>query len=568
MQRTRRISMKKSIIPLALALIMCLSLFPATTASAAQQQGHWAQDAVDAMHNIYGKDNFFPTYTAQVTVAQAIDFAENTLMYSGAINGQTYANIFANSGALYNNDPNRPMTRKEACALVFSILRIPSRYNVNASTNPDSLFEDCKDLLSVPAHNLQVEAIATFRMMGIVVGTTPTTFLPDASIDSAMLAALFYRTLRASGGEGDFPIAGFKPGQYGAWEAMYLRARGSLIDVQGNWNSQLDDSVKVSVRDFDPDGWKLEEYTGRDKIINAWIAKLDGLAVATETSLGLTPPITTPPTTGLPIGINPSLPNGVTGLLSDPDYLDLPTSGTLLEYVVHIVGKDIGRYKPENQWLFWDVNPWSPSFEGVQYLLNKGIAGGAGLGNFIPDREFWRSELAGLVYGVYVYKTGDTSYKPPPDLHLSIADLAAGGFGQLAIPGILFVVAEGYMFLGESNNFNPTPNATATQQDVAFAVYKLYEKLFDGDAANANLSVLDRFVNITDDMASEYKTAIAYLDSVGAMVGRMSPAQFDPLGTITRGEASVVFARVLQGVDTTKMQDYLDALINAPQTSN
>lgn len=93
---------------------------------------------------------------------------------------------------------------------------------------------------------------------------------------------------------------------------------------------------------------------------------------------------------------------------------------------------------------------------------------------------------------------------------------------------------------------------------MAFAAVKLYEG-YNKD--NVNLAILDRFAD-KDDIGEQYKKPLAYLVSIGVLNG--SPEDdgiyLYPQNTCNRAEAGVFLARVLQGLDKSKMQEYREAL--------
>jgi hypothetical protein len=101
----------------------------------------------------------------------------------------------------------------------------------------------------------------------------------------------------------------------------------------------------------------------------------------------------------------------------------------------------------------------------------------------------------------------------------------------------------------DGQTFNP--QASVNRQQAALAVFNS----FNGYAAgNVNLSVLDRFSDGAK-VGGAYQTAMAYLVSAGIINGN-AEGQINPAGTIDRATFGVLLARVMMGLDKSKMHDY------------
>jgi hypothetical protein len=124
-----------------------------------------------------------------------------------------------------------------------------------------------------------------------------------------------------------------------------------------------------------------------------------------------------------------------------------------------------------------------------------------------------------------------------------------GNHWSVALGIVLHALEGNYMTTDASGNFNG--ERLLTREEAGLAVINLYE---DYDPTLVNLSVLDRFTDgasVTDD----YKEAMAYLVSIGIFHGT-AEGQLIPTATMSRAEIGIFLARVMQGLDPSKMLDY------------
>lgn len=96
-----------------------------------------------------------------------------------------------------------------------------------------------------------------------------------------------------------------------------------------------------------------------------------------------------------------------------------------------------------------------------------------------------------------------------------------------------------------------TAGTLLTRELMAYVAVGLYN---DYDEDTVNTLSLDRFQD-GDFVGDAYRPAIAYLISIGAMNEPIN-GFLKPNETVTRAEIGVFMARVLQGLDTSKMHDY------------
>jgi hypothetical protein len=212
---------------------------------------------------------------------------------------------------------------------------------------------------------------------------------------------------------------------------------------------------------------------------------------------------------------------------------------------------------------FEDVPPSHWAYDGVMYLRGMGIIHGVSNTIFAPEEQNNRYEFAALILktaNVQAGKSGD-SYTPPSTGDVSVpADVAAYVAGDAengwVVDGVLHALNGGYMTLDANGNFNG--GRLYTREEMALASVKLYES-YKPSLVNPN--VLDRFTD-GDTVAAAYKEAMAYLVSIGAFHGTPE-GQLMPAESMSRAEMGVFLARVLQGIDKSKMIDYGTAVAEA-----
>ncbi len=179
--------------------------------------------------------------------------------------------------------------------------------------------------------------------------------------------------------------------------------------------------------------------------------------------------------------------------------------------------------------IFFDVAPSDWYYDGVMNLYNRGIIKGYPDGTFKPDNQLG----TGLAY--LAAKDYDSVNDPPADPTTGAA----------------------------INAYYPNHVYSETRETTAYVLLKM----LDIDVSNVNADdILDNF---TDQAAIDpaCRKSIAYLVSIGAMNGDQD-GKIDPKGgPLTRAEFAVFYARLLNGLDESKMHDY-QTTINAVKTDN
>ena len=211
---------------------------------------------------------------------------------------------------------------------------------------------------------------------------------------------------------------------------------------------------------------------------------------------------------------------------------------TLIEAAVKLVD-DIGTTE-----IFTDVNPDDGYYDGVMYLFDQQIISGQGDGSFGLSQTP-RYQLAVLLNRI---RPSDASVenitlKLPEDLTES----------PLANPNIQEMmkkaVADGYMIPKDD------PVWWSGYVTTSEAVYALLKQA-NVDLTDTNTTILERFTdcgNITGAM----RDYLAYAVSRGLINGT-SPNTLSPEAVVTRGQIGILAYRVLTGLDSTKMQDYVE----------
>ena len=199
---------------------------------------------------------------------------------------------------------------------------------------------------------------------------------------------------------------------------------------------------------------------------------------------------------------------------------------------------------------FFDVHPVDWFYDGIMYLFTQKIVIGYGDGTFRPYGGINCGEMAAVIVRTLErdIETPDieefTEVFPHPDF---IED------GHLHWSAGPVWTARDYFI---EKNFSPEDRLT--RQVMAYTAVKMYEG-YDED--NVNLSILDRFED-KDLIGEQYKKPLAYLVSIGVLNGSLEDGRIylNPLNECTRAETGVFLARVLQGLDKSKMKEYKDAV--------
>jgi hypothetical protein len=177
--------------------------------------------------------------------------------------------------------------------------------------------------------------------------------------------------------------------------------------------------------------------------------------------------------------------------------------------------------------VFSDVAPTDWYYDGVMSMYNLGLVRGYEDGTFKPELE-----LSAVSLAIFTAIQKGISY-PPAEWENTINNEEICAY----FPG------------------NPVEN---TKEAAAYAILKMFNvdtSNINGDAADA---ILAKFGD-HDSISASCKQALAYLVSIGALKGDENN-NLNPKGTLTRGAFAVFYTRVQNGLDLSKMKDYMDTV--------
>jgi len=326
----------------------------------------------------------------------------------------------------------------------------------------------------------------------------------NGTVTKAQFAVLTYRVLNFVGGGLTESTDVLKPGteEYFAW--MYLAARRCVpFDATAETLNDIINSSTIKSYDANSESAdKMEEKTG-EAIWNAWVTRLNALKVAT-------------------IGAS------------------YEANDTLISAAVKLV-KATGATE-----IFTDVEPDDWWYDGVMYLFDQQIISGQGDGSFGLS-ETPRYQLAVLLNRIRPSSTSVETIELKLPANLTPDSPLANERIQLLMKR---AIADGYM-IPASNDSGWWEKSVTTAE----AVYALLKQA-NVDLTGVNTAILERFTdcrNITD----ETRDYLAYAVSHGLINGTSSNILV-PEDAVTRGQIGVLAYRVLIGLDTTKMQDYVE----------
>lgn len=344
--------------------------------------------------------------------------------------------------------------------------------------------------------------VATLRFHGVALGFGDGTFRPEAALTHAEFAVIVYRTLAKAGGLEGGRFTHILPGAYGYDEFAYLNTRG-LLSTEIDPKENIETATVTIFRDGTP-----LTYQGKKEIWNFWTSLLEALPPGSDRTVTWS-------------------------------VYDQVQANTVQEVVMKIAAED--RAAPGTQrWIFSDVDPVGYFYDGIMYLFNKAIVNGNGAGEFMPNNTLNRGELAALVCRI----NGLDQSKPAEGV--TVTDVT---YDHWSYNSVTQAIAHGYMIYADEHNFNPL--GIVTREETVHALFRSYGEYADN---HVNLAVLDRFADQAD-IGESYRTAMAYAVSAGIIRGT-AEGTLMPDRPITRGEFGVVIARVMAGLDTSKMHDY------------
>ncbi|OPY62226.1 MAG: S-layer protein precursor [Pelotomaculum sp. PtaU1.Bin065] len=500
----------KKFLSLCLVLILMVVLFSGTAMAAGP--AHWASDAVDKLNELYGDGTFSDEYEEAVTAGDLNDLLGETFKYPD-IDGFT---------GLDGAGEDVAVTRG---VLAHTLVKL---FNLGEITG-----DDAEERIGA--------AIEICMNKGIISGYPDGTFGENDPVNHGMLAVAFYRAVNKAAGGTEENQWGLTPGAYGYEELLYFAVR-SIPCGEDVYDTYFDEDVTITVNEavYDPElGETVPEdvyYNGAEDVWNKWGDMLNDLA---------------PDLSGI-----------------EYDIELLPDSPATADAVVEIVRqyREALTENDKSTEVFSDVPASEWFYDGIMYLFNQKIVMGYGNGNFGPYDLLTRAQMAALLLRV---QGVDTSELPEPDMEEFTEVFTHPDFiveeeecdieephDHPHLDWSAPIIWEAREYYGEETDF--APNDRLTREAMAFAAVQLFEG-YDED--HVNLAILDRFAD-KDDIGEQYKKPLAFLVSIGVLNG--SPEDdgiyLNPQNTCTRAEAGVFLARVLQGLDKSKMQDYRDAL--------
>jgi Leucine-rich repeat (LRR) protein len=183
---------------------------------------------------------------------------------------------------------------------------------------------------------------------------------------------------------------------------------------------------------------------------------------------------------------------------------------------------------PETPVGFADVESWAS--EAVLYLASNGIMNGYADGTFGFNDTIDRAQMA-----IVLCRANNVS-SPSETPASAISDVS----GHWAADFINHVVAEGWMAVDSSGNFNPA--GLVAREEFMLALVSLlpgYEPMSDAQADIALSAFTD-----SSEIGVAYKSAVAYLASTGIISGTQS-GSFSPRGNMIRGEMALLMHSVM-----------------------
>ncbi len=511
--------MKKTI-SIIVTLALAFMVLPGTAMAVEPDTEHWAYPSVDKLNNLYGSGTFSFEYDEPVYVGDLRAMLEDTFDLED-LNG--YVGVYhVNDDVVVNRG-----------ILAHTLVKL---FKLGDITGAD-------DAAKVES------AIAVCKGKGIMSGYSPTEFGKTDPVDNGSLASAFYRAVKKATGDGKNEW-GLTPGKYGYDELLYFLIRG--VEV-GNVNN-------VYTTTFGAFELRTEDggiYTIDSDVTNIWKRWQDMFNWSLDDMKG-----------------NHIISESVTFPAGDYEDAGLDANSKTVDAVIKMVEKykDFVKHEPAFQALhfgtntFYDVAPSDWYYDGIMYLFNKRYASGYGDGRFGPTNPLTRGEMASLITRV--------RHITPPDLTdpLEIAAFRAmfrnpafyiGGnadTGDIVQWVAKSIWAAKDLYVGETDF---APDDEITRETMAYTTIQLYGENYKEE--NVNLAVLDRFYD-KNLIGEAYKKPLAYLVSIGVLNGRPGEGAdagkifLDPGAECDRGMAGAFLARVLQGIDKSKMKDYKDAV--------
>lgn len=191
---------------------------------------------------------------------------------------------------------------------------------------------------------------------------------------------------------------------------------------------------------------------------------------------------------------------------------------------------------------FEDVSSSDWFYDGAMYLLANGIISGTEDGKFLPNGSITRAEATMLIYRA---KNEETKAPTQAELDDYFSDIDANAWYVQSV-----WACKDY-FITDSPSKKFRPEDIITRQELAYCITKQYSG-FNED--KVNLKVLNRFSD-AEKIYEPYRKSMAYLVSIGVLRGS-AEGLLSYGSDVSRAEFGIFMARLMNGIDKTKIHDY------------
>ncbi|MGE5329527.1 MAG: S-layer homology domain-containing protein [Deltaproteobacteria bacterium] len=534
----------------------------------------WAKDAIMALRasrimngtsdTQFSPDGFIERADFAVVLCRAFKFPieDKPSSFPDDINIWNFHNpekvpyIEAAKGLFYTPDstfyPDSKLTKEDITYCLVKALGLSANNQEMQAAMESAAIKYYKDWANVGNGYKEAVALATSR--GFIIGDGNGHFNPNKELNRAEAAVLLYRALTFGGGAGSGMFSDVKPGDW-YYEAVmnvtnrkmmngyddgtfrpditmtnralpYLVAKllGKDITIQ-NYNPMADADVTDALpSDFVTNYNSIKDDFLNRQTIGYVFAHLCNLTIPTDNgviSAALAPfADRTDADANYAEELAAMVNQGYIKGIYDNNELRLYPKGyvTRAELAVFVVEAlpTNGAAKNVAGQVFSDVAAADWFYDGVMNLYNRGIICGYEDGTFRPNEELGVG-IAGLVYR-----------------HLSID-------------------WTNYPTVNNAQVLEYFPNNTyaSTRETAAYTILKI----LGVDVTNVNADAILDGCTDKAQISEACKKAMAYMISIGALKGD-SDGKLNPGSTLTRAEFAVFYARALNGVDKSKMNDY------------
>ena len=466
----------------------------------------------------------------------------------------------------YNNNffqPLEPVTREQ---MAYSFVKVFG-YSTDDADMAKAAEKYSKDWGEVD--DTYKPAVALCTTLGFLSGDGNGKFEPEKTINRAEMAVLFYRLLKFGGGAGGGKFSDVKPGDWYFNSVMNLVNRG-IFDGYDDGTYRPNEDINY-------------------KELPKWISKIIGDGTITTDVLNTMPSTITIGGDNVTVyqavydevyqSANvtrevlaftfsnicqlavPGNVDGVLSVLSDEDDIEYRDEvASVISASCEVSVSDsvymLCQFDEHGDFLFNPKGSFTRAELAVlmeKALPEQAISKSGQIFTDVATTDWYYDGVMNLYNRGIVKGYGDGRFGPNDELGINMAWLVARHLNH---------IQSGYNPLDDPDVLAYFPNGTFadTKEAAAFAVVKMLE--IDVTQVNAE-DILERFAD-KEEISSACKQTMAYLVSVGALKGNQD-GELAPQEKITRGTFAVFYARVLNGIDASKMKDYentIDAVKN------